>query len=126
MARGMKKTKAWYSHPVLTVMFLVVIGFFVGRLAEHALQYRTAEEARDTQLARVQVLTDEFEALETRLDRIQTPEGFEREVKDRFRLTREGEEMVVIVREEDELVTPEPVPAEPEKTFWQKMLFWQK
>jgi cell division protein FtsB len=56
--------------------------------------------------------------LQTEIDRLETAKGIEAEIRSKFEVAKEGEEVIVIVeppKEDGEVITPE------EKSFWERI-----
>ena len=112
-----KFKKLLYSK--FTVVFLLVPIAFMANAAFNAWEKKENTEAN---LAAVTAELDDLQAREesikSELERLDTPHGLEEEIRGKFELGREGEQMVVMVDD-----TP-PVPAPIEKLpapWWQ---FW--
>jgi len=85
------------------------------------------QKEKDTRLRRIEQkeILDELKGRETALqeeiDRLSTQKGIEAEIRGKFEVGKEGEEMIIIVdnpEEEDQKNTGL------EKTFWQKIFDW--
>ena len=86
------------------ILFLVVKGSF-GVYQKYSL---SKNELQNSQ-ADLQVLEDKKENLETKIDRLQTETGIEKEIRSKFDVAREGEKLIVIVEDkvEEEIVIEE-------------------
>lgn len=109
-----------YSKITLIILGLIVIwlSFVVWSMYE---------KERDTRLKRIEQreILNELEGRESSLreeiERLSTERGIEEEVRSKFEVGKDGEEIIIIVD------NPEGANAEKketEKTFWQKMYNW--
>jgi hypothetical protein len=111
--------KKLYSWPVVVVLLIPVILMGVAAYGAWSKAQSTtvnlaavASELTDLQL-RESLLTEEIE-------RLKTDHGLEAEIRSKFDLGREGEEMIVIVGGDEPVVDP-PVP--PPTPWWQ---WWRR
>lgn len=106
-----------YSKPVLGL--LVVIMFFFAYTAWGALEKEL--ETRATWKERAAVLS-ELEGRETELEaeieRLKTEKGIEAEIRSKFEVAKEGEEVIVIVEPPEEENT---IRLLEEKGFWARL-----
>lgn len=106
-----------YSKPVLVLMLLPV--FLMGSATWSAW---AKEESTRGNLAAVEseleALRAREEALQKELERLDTPRGLEAEIRSKYELGREGEEMVVIVEEEKPVSKIVPIEPDPWWHFW--------
>lgn len=86
------------------ILFLVVKGSF-GIYQKYSL---SKNELQNSQ-ADLQVLEEKKENLETKIDRLQTETGIEKEIRSKFDVAREGEKLIVIVEDkvEEEIIIEE-------------------
>lgn len=104
-----------HSKPVLAIfgalllLFAWIVFGFMGKM-------QATRENRDLAESRVEELKRQKEDLSSKITRLKTEEGVEENIREKFGLAKEGEKVVVIVKDESE---PEP-PAEEEKGgfFW--------
>ena len=85
------------------------------------------EKERDTRLKRIEQreILNELEGRESSLreeiERLSTERGIEEEVRSKFEVGKDGEEIIIIV---DNPEGENAEKKETEKTFWQKMYNW--
>ncbi|MEX1087191.1 MAG: septum formation initiator family protein [Candidatus Paceibacterota bacterium] len=95
-----------YSKPF--VIFLVIVTAFSLKAAWGAYQ-KMSESGERVAIAQAekQELQEEREVISENLERLQTRRGIEEELRKKYSLTKEGEEMVVIVDSQPEQVAEE-------------------
>ncbi|MEK7589985.1 MAG: septum formation initiator family protein [Patescibacteria group bacterium] len=109
-----------YSKITLIILGLIVIwlSFVVWSMYE---------KERDTRLKRIEQreILNELEGRESSLreeiERLSTERGIEEEVRSKFEVGKDGEEIIIIV---DNPEGENAEKKETEKTFWQKMYNW--
>ncbi len=112
-----KIRKKIYSPYSLGALLLVMA--FLGKATWNVyLKYDSSLEKKDRTAAEFQTMEDRHSALEASVARLKTTEGVEEEIREKYRMAKDGEHLLVIVDQEKPMVVP------PEKTFFQSM--WQK
>jgi len=115
-----KFKKLLYSRPTLIILGLLVIWLSFNVFSMY-------KKERDTRLRRIEQreILDELEnreaSLREEIERLNTERGIEEEVRSKFEVGREGEEVIIIVDSPDEVDT---VKNSKEKSFWQKVFSW--
>ena len=98
-----------YSKPALVILTIITIAFIYS-------VYGALEKERETRLIRDQraAVLDELHEreaiLQKEIDRLNTGKGLESEIRSKFEVAKEGEEVIVIVeapREEEEIIIRE-------------------
>lgn len=100
-----KLRRALYSKPVVLVLF--VLALFLSYTTYG--MYRTARDAslrKETAAVKLATLEEREDFLTSEIQRLQTAEGIEQEVREKFDVAKEGEKVIVIV-EEKATSTPE-------------------
>lgn len=117
------RIKKEHKPPLYTLTVFLVLTAGVVLLSRAAIQsYREARESRgrhDIALREAEQARDRLAALRESLGRLETPEGFEEEVRERFNVGRPGEGLVVVLEEEPRT---EGIPVE--RSAWRKFLNW--
>lgn len=109
-----------YSKVTLIILALLVVWLFFVVLSMY-------QKERDTRLRRVEQreVLNELEAREESLreeiERLSTERGIEEEVRSKFEVGKEGEEVIIIVDNPDAEDTSK---KETKKSFWQKVFSW--
>jgi cell division protein FtsB len=105
--------------PLAILVLLVVLGF-TARAVWGA--YRNEQKSR-TELANARLNSKELESRETflssEIERLESPRGIEEELRNKYPVAKEGEEVVIIVESgEDKNAQAEPQ----QKGFWSSFL----
>ena len=115
-----KLKKLLYSKPTL-----IVLGFLVVWLSFNV--FSMYKKERDTRLRRIEQrevlneLESREESLREEIERLSTERGIEEEVRSKFEVGKEGEEVVIIV---DNPEAEDSNIKDLKKTFWQKVFSW--
>ncbi len=91
--------------PWIFLLALLFAIFMTVRAWELLEKKATARKMNDAYHAELEALSAKEHAMRTELEALQTPEGVEREIREKFRVTKEGEELVVVVPAETALDT---------------------
>lgn len=115
-----KLKKILYSKPILAILVIIVIWFSFAVWSMY-------KKERDTQLKKIEQ-KEILEELKTReaslskeIEKLNTKYGIEQEVRSKFEVGKEGEEMIIIV---DSLEEKDLNVKNTRKTFWQKVFDW--
>jgi len=114
-----KFKKFVYSKPVLVALFLLV--FFVGKATWNV--YDKLEMSKlnlEKEMRELQKLQERQAALASQIDYLQTDQGVEAEIRKKYRVVKEGEEIAVII--DDDITLPEATTT-PKRSFWK---FWKE
>lgn len=116
LKRRQKTRKRLYSK--ITIAFLVLVMLLLVRPTWGIFQ-KSLESKRNVLEARAELLALETRKreLERDLEYIKSEHGRDQEIRSKFGMAKEGETLVVVVRDEEKKPVPEPVP---EPTFWEK------
>ena len=120
MANFLKKRKfqyMLYSKPVLALLGLVVLFFLYSVYGAYGKvqETNTIKEQRAAVLSELEVRE---EVLQQEIDRLSTPKGLEEEIRSKFEVAKEGEEVIVIVEAPEEENTGE---QEEESGFFERL-----
>ena len=108
-----------------TQVLLIILGFLVIWLSFNV--FNMYKKERDTRLRRIEQreVLDELKGREKSLadeiERLSTERGIEEEVRSKFEVGREGEQVIIIVDNPEEENTDK---KDMKKTFWQKIKSW--
>ncbi len=95
-----RKVRGWmYSKVTLVILFLILL------IVAHStwVVYRKkveSEEMKNVSEKNVEALRERSQSLQYKIDRLATQQGIEEEVRSKFSVAKEDENMVVIVQEE--------------------------
>lgn len=113
-----------YSKPVIAMLF-VATGFL---LVSAYNRYEAAVETKnrlETRQAELDALSSRAEVLEAKVRYLEDERGVEEELRSRFDVAKEGEEVVVIVDDRSATDVDLELVAEPEKpSFFARLKFW--
>jgi len=116
LKRRQKARKRLYSK--VTIVFLLIVVVLLIRPTWNIFQ-KSRESKRNVIEARAELVTLENRKkdLERDLEYIKSEHGRDQEIRSKFGMAKDGETLVVVVRDEEKKPAPEPVP---EPTFWEK------
>ncbi len=98
------KRKSWYHSPILAV-FLVVLAVWGGVVVTRTyLKYREARNLRNQYQAELESLQAKQQELNEKIGELSTERGIEAEVRNRYRVVKPGESLVIVVDEENQPV----------------------
>lgn len=88
-----------FSRPVFIIFLLLTVSlsFSIFKVYKKSLQASLKNDAIETE---IQNLETRKKALEENLNRLQTPEGAEEELRQKFQIKKPEEEFIVIIEEE--------------------------
>lgn len=109
-----------YSPLVLVPLGFVVVWAAFGVWDVYTKERETREK-RAERTEELHALEARASALQEEIDALSTERGREAEVRERFEVAREGEQVIVIVDPKEEPAEEAPPP---EKSWWQKILDW--
>jgi cell division protein FtsB len=112
--------RIFYSRPAIVVLALLVL--FSGKALWNVHQkYVTSRENAERVAKERDELLKREEFLKSEVERLQSDRGIEEELRQKFSVVRDGEEVAVIVDEPAPPAVPAP---EPKKSLWQRFLGW--
>lgn len=110
------KKKSWFYSPILAVVLLVLV-VWTGIATFSAFQKQhEAIELRDEAVREKTDLMAKQNDLNQKIQNLSTDEGMEAEVRERYRVVKPGEQLVIVVDNKDPNASPTTPP-----TFWQKV-----
>lgn len=120
------RIRRFFISPLFLLLLAIPTGFLV--YAAHN-AYETARETYERRMA-LQAELDEIEernaTLEANIAKLHDPRDIEAELRKRYDVAREGEEVVILVEEQDnnsQAATPSVEQEVPERAWWQ-VLRW--
>ena len=122
-----RKIKAWvYSWPMIVVL-LIPIGFLSVSVYERYQKERDTKEKRDEQSVKLEALEERASALEAKVEYAKSTEGIEEEIRSRYDVAKEGEQIVIIIDGEEGSNTANVNASRTEpkrKSFFKWLKFW--
>lgn len=94
-----KRNKVLYSAWMLLFLFLVSL-VLVFRIVETVPKARDVLKNKDSSVAELDSLRERQTNLLAQIERLNTPKGVEEDIREKFRLAKEGEGLIVIVDED--------------------------
>lgn len=108
-----------YSKPILVILGIVFVLLIYSAWGSYQKEFETREK-RDQRAAVLEDLQGRKAALEGELERLNTERGVEAEIRSKFEVAKEGEDVIVIVDAPEE---KEESPQTPEKEGFFRRLF---
>ncbi len=110
-----RKLKSWfYSKPMVAGLLIVAVLLSVSVYGRFKVEREMAAK-RDQLAGELEVLRQHAATLEAEVGRLKSERGIEEEIRDRFEVSKRGEQVVLIVGEEDVASTTTVEPIEEEK-----------
>lgn len=123
-----RKLKALlYSKPALLVLLGIAVLLSFSVFERYQSEREMAEKRKDAE-EELQALKGRAAALTHEVERLQSERGIEEELRDRFEIAKEGEEVFILVgneREEGELGRAAPVAPAPSFVERLERFFWR-
>ena len=110
-----KQQKFWYSPLSLVVIFCILVIFaynMIGLIQKNA----EASKKKALQIETVDALRKRGSELTVNINKLNTEEGIEESIRDKYQVARVGENVVTIVDEQGQVSKPAPVVKE--EGFW--------
>lgn len=114
-----KIKKFIYSKITLFILLVLILLTLKATWGVYT-KYSLTKENMEKSATNAEKLLARQDFLESEIDRLQTPAGVEQEIREKYGLVKEGEEVIVILPAGQEI----DVKAEAPKSWWQKMKFW--
>jgi cell division protein FtsB len=117
MAEFKKKPKHtfWHSPLFLAVLFCLIILFSYNILGLISKERQTAQK-RNIQLENIEVLHKREKDLSMNIAKLNTEEGIEDTIREKYQVVKEGEKEVIIVDEQEK--KPEVDTTKKDHSFW--------
>lgn len=107
-----QKKRSWMKSPIVTIFLLVLVGWSGFVVVKTFFKFKEARAYRNEYKSQYNDLRIKHEELNQKNSRLNTDRGVEEEIRNKFRVVKPGEELVVIVDETGTVSTPL------EKTPW--------
>lgn len=121
-----RKIKSWlFSKTAIALLILPVSFLFVSVLERYEKERDTREKRAERALELEEIKT-RAAALEAKVEEAESERGIEAEIRSRYDVAKEGEQVVVIVDETESEPAPlPPPPPSEEKSFFDTLMFWR-
>ncbi len=106
-----------YNWITIGILAIIVL-FFLHSTWSVYKKDKESEQMKQVSLQNVEELRARNENLQTKIDRLATPEGVEEEIRSKFSVAKENENMVLVVESEQNLEQPTTTE---QVTFWQRI-----
>lgn len=113
-----RKIRAFLYHPVTLVILFIFVVFFIHSTWVVYTKKQASENLKNTLLERVENLRARDKELSSRIERLKTNPGVEEEIRSKFTVAKDNENMIIVIEEPDEKLAS----ATPKASFWQKLL----
>ena len=110
-----------YSKVTLVILVIAIFLLFKAVFGVYIKQDMAKDNLAKT-AAVYNGLQDRREMLSSEIERLKTEAGKEEEIREKFGLVKEGEEVIIVVDDPDKVQSPSSSPI----SFWQKVLDWLK
>jgi len=97
-SRKRKVRQFMFSIPVLILLFIIL--FFVAKGSWGVYKkYSLSKSELENSQSDLAVLEEKKQTIETKIEKLQTETGIEKEIRSKFDVAREGEKLIVIVED---------------------------
>jgi len=107
--------KSWFNSPWVTCILIIFLAWGAVSVFNAYKKQRTAVALLSQSRDDMNKLTAQQASLTNQIQSLSTDRGVEAEVRERYRVVKPGEQLVIVVNNST------PSVADPEPTFWQKM-----
>ena len=109
--------RALYSRP--TILLLIILSIFLGKAVLNIYEKaRSTRENLDLAQEELDSLKNRGELLDDKINSLVTPKGVEAEIRDKFNVVKEGENVVIIVNEP---LNSEGTEGERDNSIWKRI-----
>ena len=116
--RQKRKVRNILYHPATLVFLFVLVVFFLHSTWVVYIKKRTSESLKNSLVAKVENLRARDAELSSKIERLKTEAGLEEEIRSKFTVAKNNENMVIVVEENNTNATNTAERA----SFWQKFL----
>jgi cell division protein FtsB len=117
LEKKQRTKKRIYSIPVLLILFALTVLLARGTYGVMKKRQESSNHV-ETLRAKLQELEDRKAELNKNIDRLSTPEGVDREIKEKFSVSKEGEEVAIIVDLKESATSTETTSGPFYKRWW--------
>ena len=116
-----RRMRSWLYSKVTIGVVLILCLLMAGSVYKRYQVEREMAERRAETEASLNALEDRAAAIQEKVDTLENQRGLEAEIRDRFDVAREGEQVVIILDSEEEVQESAPVVPVEEKPWYK---FW--
>ncbi len=116
MRQFLIRKKSWFYSPIVAIILVLLVVWGIISVVKAAAKQREAVALRDESRKELEGLDQKQTDLNQKINDLSTDQGMEAEVRQRYRVVKPGEQLVIVVDNED---TSGNHPTKP--SFWQKI-----
>ena len=109
------KKKTWFHSPVVAIVLIIAIAFGVVSVIKIYSKEKEAVRLRNDYQRQVDEANAKQTDLGTKISNLSTPRGQEEEVREKYRVVKPGEQLVIVVDNGTPVPPPPPIP------WWRKI-----
>lgn len=109
------KKKTWFFSPPVAILLVICVGWGMVAIVRTGIKQREALRLRNEARAELAELEQVQQDLEKNIQNLSTEEGIEAEIRQRYRVVKPGEQLVILVDNGDQ------VQQDTKISFWQKI-----
>jgi cell division protein FtsB len=109
------KKKTWLESPILAIVLIIFAVWGIVAVVRAYLKQHEAVSLRDEAVHEEESLEQKQKDLSGQIDNLSTPNGLEAEVRERYRVVKPGEQLVIVVDNDNA------IPNQKAETFWQRI-----
>ncbi len=113
-----RKLKGFLYHKTTLLCLLLLVLYALYSTFSVVIKQRESERLLSISAEQLEKLEKRHADIQYKIDNLGTTAGLEAEIRSRFSMAKEGENVAIIVTEKKD----EAVPTPPAKTFWERFL----
>ncbi len=98
------RKKSWFHSPVVAIILVVLVLWGIVSVVRAGLKQREAVKLRDESRKELSGLEQKQFDLNQKIEGLSTDQGLEAEVRQRYRVVKPGEQLVIVVDNKDTAV----------------------
>lgn len=95
------KKKSWFRSPIIAILLIIFIGLGVLSAVRAYAKVREALALRNETARELDQINEKKSEISTKIENLSSDRGLESEVRDRYRVVKPGEHMVIVVDNSD-------------------------
>ncbi len=103
--KNSSKYNFWHSPLALGILFFLII-LFAYNMIGLVKKERETNRNKASELNKIEELRKREQSLTTDIDKLNTDQGIEESIRDKFQVVKPGEKMVVIIDEKENTILP--------------------
>ncbi len=111
------KKKSWFRSPFVAVALVIFVIWGSFSVVRAGLKQNEAVRLRDGARKEFLELEQKQSVLHQKIQNLSTDAGLESEIRQRYRVVKPGEQLVIVVNNDK----PEDAPKSPEVSFWHNL-----